>query len=259
MTASSVSRRRVLEACLGGLVAGPALAAAEPAVLVYAAASLTEALEQATAAATGLPPTRFSFAASSLLARQIAAGAPADIFWSADEEWMDYLASRDLIATDSRRSVLGTGLVLIASATSDASVRLDDAASLLQALGANGRLALGDPLHVPAGRYARIALQRLSLWQALAQRLAPADNVRAALEFVARGAAPLGIVYTTDALREPRVRVLARFAPETHPPVRYQVAMTRTGQRAAALRVYDELVSARAFEIYRHLGFDVPG
>ena len=187
---------------------------------VFAAASLKEALDEAAAAyrkQTGVP-VRVSYAASSALARQIEQGAPADVFFSADLEWMDYLQKRNRLDVATRRSLLGNRLVLIAPRASKAQVDLKRPATLLAALG-GGRLAIGQTRTVPAGKYAKASLESLSLWNGVRPRLAESESVRAALMLVARGETPLGIVYASDAKAEPGVRVVATFPEDSHPPI----------------------------------------
>ena len=188
-----------------------------------------------------------------MLARQIEAGAHADLYISADVEWMSYLQSRRLIDAASRRDLLGNSLVLIAPADSPLRLAIAPHFSLLRAL-AGGRLAMGDPDSVPAGRYARTALARLGLWPALSGHLALTDNVRSALAFVARGEAPLGIVYQTDARSDPRVRILDTFPATLHAPIVYPVALT-TGAQADARALLDFLRGAAAAKIFRKYGF----
>jgi molybdate transport system substrate-binding protein len=228
-----------------------AQAPAQP-VLVFAAASLKNALDDANTQA----PSRaaISYAASSALARQIEAGAPAQVFISADLDWMDYLAQRNLIRADSRRNLLGNKLVLIAPAGSRVQATVKAGIPLPALLGANGRLALGDPAHVPAGKYAKAALEKLGAWDGVASRLAPAENVRAALAFVARGEAPLGIVYATDAAAEPKVRVVDVFPDGLHPPVVYPAALTVLA-RAPAAEYLAFLRSNTARRIFEKHGF----
>src|SRR5262245_49494158 len=181
-------------------------------VLVFAAASLKEVLDEIVAAAQpSIDGTiRVSYAASSALARQIEAGAPAHLFISADTEWMDYLAGQNLIQSATRVDLVGNSLVLIAPAAEPVRLKIEKGFGLAAALG-SGRLAVADPAAVPAGKYARAALKSLGVWNSIADRLAPADNVRSALALVARGEAPLGIVYRTDALVEPKVRIVDAF------------------------------------------------
>jgi molybdate transport system substrate-binding protein len=173
-----------------------------------------------------------SFAASSVLARQIENSQGADIFISADTDWMDYLEKRGLILRDTRRDLLGGHLVLIAPADSKAAVTIAPHFDLSGALH-GGRLALADPESVPAGKYAKAALTKLDVWSTVADHLAPAENVRAALAFAARGETPLGIVYATDAMAEPRVRVVATFPDNTHPPIVYPIALTKDAKPLA--------------------------
>lgn len=206
----------------------PAIAGETAPLRIFAAVSLTEALQDLAAdyASTGAAEPRLTFAASPVLARQIEAGAPADIFVSADQEWMDYLEARELIRPASRRDVAGNRLVLIAAAHNTAGIALVQGTDIAGAL-KGGRLACADPDSVPAGRYARAALMSLGIWPSLADRLARAENVRVALAWVARGEAPLGIVYETDALTEPRVRILDTFPEDSHLPIRYPAAAMR--------------------------------
>lgn len=224
-------------------------------ILVFAAASLTQVLGDLSAdwERTSGQKVRLSFAASSLLARQIEAGGSADVFVSADQAWMDYLAARNLIDLPSRRDLAANGLVLIAPSGSPAKLRIARGFKLADALG-NGRLAIADPDVVPAGRYARAALMQLRAWDGVAGRLATADNVRAALAYVARGEAPLGIVYTTDAQIDPKVRVVATFPDNTHPPITYPAAVTaRAGPGAEAYLRF--LSGARSRPVWLKFGF----
>jgi molybdate transport system substrate-binding protein len=224
--------------------AAPGSAAEAPsqpaqALVVFAAASLTDALAEVGRAFTASTqvPVLPSFAASSVLAKQIEAGAPAEVFVSADSDWMDYLEKRGLLRAATRHDLLGNRLVLIAPRTSPARVVLAAHVDLTAALG-GGRLATGDPDSVPVGRYAQAALTHLGIWEQVAPRLVRAENVRSALEYVARGEATLGIVYRTDALAEKRVRVVDVFPPGSHPPIIYPVALTSgAGARAAAFEL----------------------
>ena len=241
------------------LAAAPAARAGQP-VTVFAAASLQDALRDVAAqwVARGNPSPRLSFAASSALARQIEQGAPADVFMSADEPWMDYLQQRRLIVEGTRISPLGNALVLVAPAASTAQATLSRGGTDLAALlGAGGRLATGDPAHVPVGRYAQAALASLGQWDAIAPRLARADNVRAALLLVERGEAPLGIVYETDARASPGVRVVASFPGESHPAITYPFALTRRAEGNAAARAFLAF-AIEAQPIWRRFGFSLP-
>ena len=225
---------------------------------VFAAASLKEALDEAAAAyrkQTGVP-VRVSYAASSALARQIEQGAPADVFFSADLEWMDYLQQRNRLDVATRRSLLGNRLVLIAPRASKAQVDLRRPATLLAALG-DGRLAVGQTRTVPAGKYAKASLESLSLWNGVRPRLAESESVRAALMLVARGETPLGIVYASDAKAEPGVRVVATFPEDSHPPIVYPVAALRGARAAQAARFVQWLASPAADAHFTKRGFAV--
>ena len=225
---------------------------------VFAAASLKEALDDAAAAyrkQTGVP-VRVSYAASSALARQIEQGAPADVFFSADLEWMDYLQQRNRLDVATRRSLLGNRLVLIAPRASKARVDLNRPATLLAALG-DGRLAVGQTRTVPAGKYAKASLESLSLWSGVRPRLAESESVRAALMLVARGETPLGIVYASDAKAEPGVRVVATFPEDSHPPIVYPVSALRGARAAQAARFVQWLASPDADALFTKRGFAV--
>jgi molybdate transport system substrate-binding protein len=239
--------------------AAAAFAAEGPAPLtVFAASSLTDVLQQIGTQyqAQSKTPVKYSFAASSALARQIESGARVDVFFSADEEWMDYLQARQLINRSTRRALLGNRLALIAPAGSSLTIELRPNAPLLAALGPNGRLATGDPDSVPVGKYAKAALTSLGLWAAIEPRLVRAENVRAALMYVARGEAPLGIVYETDAQAEPRVRLVDLFPQSSYPPITYPVAATMSASGAAAS--YLEFLRGKtATEIFVRAGFTV--
>ena len=236
--------------------AAPVAQAAERGPLVLAAASLQEALTDAadTWAAQGHPRPVLSFAASSALARQVEAGAPADLFMSADEEWMDYVARKGLLAARSRLSLIGNRLVLIAPAASRARLTIARGFPLGQALG-NGRLAMADPDAVPAGRYAKAALTSLGVWASAEPRITRAESVRAALALVERGEAPLGIVYATDARASVRVRVIGEFPAASHPPIRYPLARLRTSSNPGAEEFRRFLKSPAARAIFVRHGF----
>jgi molybdate transport system substrate-binding protein len=221
-------------------------------VLVFAAASLKNALDEVNAQAR--EKAVLSYAASSVLAKQIESGAPAQLFISADLDWMDYLAQRSLIQPGTRRNLLGNRLVLVAPVGSAVQASVKAGIPLPLLLGPNGRLALGDPQHVPAGKYAKAALEKLGAWDGVAKRLAPAENVRAALAFVARGEAPLGIVYATDAAAEPRVRVVDGFPDGLHPPLVYPAALTVLA-KAPAGEYLVFLRSSAARRVFEKHGF----
>src|SRR5712691_2875878 len=256
-------RRRLLRviASLGASVwllpIGPA--AAQPRdVVVFAAASLKNALDNI--------KTQYerdigkhviiSYAASPTLARQIEAAAPTDIFISADLYWMDYLAQRKLIKPGSRFNLLGNSVVLIAPANSTASITIGPNFPLASLLG-NGRLAMADPNSVPAGKYGKAALEKLGVWSAVADRVAPAENVRAALLFVSRGECPAGIVYRTDAAADPGVRVIATFPANTHPPIIYPMALVATSTNTDAEAFAMKLRSPSAAQLFEKQGFTV--
>ncbi|HTO52000.1 MAG TPA: molybdate ABC transporter substrate-binding protein [Myxococcota bacterium] len=246
---------------LGGFALGvtPSARAAEtsqPELLVFAAASLTNALDEIGAAyakQTG-QPVKGSYAASSALARQLEAGAHADVFFSADTDWMDYAQTHKLIEIATRRDLLGNRLVLIAPAASDVKLEIAPGFKLAEALGKDGRLATGDPDSVPVGRYAKAALTSLGVWKDIEPRLVRADNVRAALAFVSRGEAPLGIVYATDALIDKGVRVVDAFPDSSHPQIVYPIAVVKDA-RDGAKRYVDFLTTPDAQEIFKKYGF----
>jgi len=251
----------------GSAPAADSKAAADtaPAITVFAAASLAEPLGEIGRAFTlrdaepgeragARIPVRISFAASSVLAKQIEAGAPANVFISADTEWMEYLEERHLLRAGTEQSLLGNQLVLIAPAGSTVQLTLGPHVDLTAAL-AGGRLATGDPDSVPVGRYALAALMNLGIWDQVAARLVRAENVRMALEYVARGEASLGIVYRTDALVEKRVRIVDVFPASSHPPIVYPVALT-AGATPAAAAFEAFLESDAAREIFVRYGFE---
>jgi molybdate transport system substrate-binding protein len=188
-----------------------------------------------------------------VLARQIEAGTRADVFVSADEEWMDYLATRKLIDPKTRHDILMNRLVLIAPATSTMELKIAPHFALASALGKE-RLALGDPGSVPAGRYARAALTNLGVWPDVSKRIAPAEDVRAALAFVARGETPLGIVYETDARVEKRVRIVDTFPEDSHAPITYPVALVATAKPGAG-RFVGYMKSPAGRALFTQYGF----
>jgi molybdate transport system substrate-binding protein len=237
----------------------PSAAEQDRPFIVFAAASLTEAVTEVSAAftqETGIA-VKTSFAASSVLARQIEAGAPATVFFAADEEWMDYLQSRKLLTPGSRKDVLGNQLVLVAPADSTASVKITSGPALVQAL-SGARIATGDPDSVPVGKYAKAALIKLGVWEQLQGRLVRAEDVRSALAFVARGEAPFGIVYLTDAKIEKRVKLLDVFPQDTYPPIRYPIAMTAVAGEDGR-RFVEFVAGKRAAAIFQSYGFALMG
>jgi len=244
--------------CLSLAIAAGAQAADR--VTVYAAASLTDSLEEigTTYSRKTNIPVVFSFASSSTLARQIEAGAPAEIVALASEDWADYLAQRQLILPASRISPIGNALVIAtpegSAATFSDPPTLDET---LAALGPDGRLAIGDPAHVPAGTYARQSLEHLGLWEALAPRLAYASDVRAALALIARGEAPLGIVYATDLGAAPGVRLAATLPDSSHAPITYAFAVVAGGDQAKARDFLDYLSGPDGLAVFARHGFTV--
>lgn len=246
----------LITALLAALALARPAAAAPRAPVVLAAASLQESLSAVADAWArhGHPRPVISFAASSALARQVEAGAPADLFFSADEDWMTYLAGRNLIRPGSRRSLLTNDIVLIAPASSKVRLIAGPRFALAQALG-RGRLAMADPDAVPAGKYGREALTRLGVWPQVQGKVARAENVRAALLLVARGEAPLGIVFATDARASRAVRVVSTFPPHSHTPVSYPVARLAGAANPEAEGFLRFLGSAEARAIFRRFGF----
>jgi len=238
--------------------AAVSLAQAQASVTVFAAASLQDALNDAAKnfTATSGIAVKFSFDASSTLARQIEQGAPADLFASADLDWMDYLDKRHLIEPRTRVNLLGNRLVIVAPRDAPFAELKLDAASLEAALG-GGRIATGAVETVPVGRYAKTALQKLGLWGQLEGRIAPADNVRAALAYVARGEAPLGIVYATDAAAEPKVKIVATFPQDSHPPIVCPFALTLAAKGDAAARFLSFLQGPAARASFTARGFSI--
>lgn len=234
----------------------PAAVSAQPrAPLVLAAASLQESLSAAADAwaRRGHPRPVISFAASSALARQVAAGAPADLFASADEEWMDYLDKRGLLAPGTRADLVGNRLVVIAPAANHARVTARTLARQLAA----GPVAMADPESVPAGRYGKAALESLGAWREVAPHVVSGDSVRAALALVERGAAPFGIVYATDALASRKVRIAGVFPAASHPPIRYSIARLKGSTNSEGEGFCRFLFSRAAKAIFARFGFVV--
>jgi molybdate transport system substrate-binding protein len=241
------------------LACSPTLAAERQTgrVTVLAAASLTDAMQQIGRSYEAANGSRivFSFAASMTLAKQIEASAGADVFVSADMESMDYLDNKGLIAKRTRQNLLGNSLVLVAPMESKLTLAIAPGFKLAEAL-QGGRLALANVDSVPAGRYGKAALTALRVWDGVAGRLAQGEDVRATLAYVARGEAPLGIVYATDARAEPRVRTVATFPANTHPPIVYPAALVKDANpTASAFLAYLKGPQARA--IFERVGFTV--
>ncbi|MCX7230831.1 MAG: molybdate ABC transporter substrate-binding protein [Burkholderiales bacterium] len=240
--------------CVLALGSGPVLA--DP--VVFAAASLKEALDAASAAWAKQSGARasISYAASSALARQIDQGAPADVFVSADGTWTAWLEGRGRLRAGSVAPLLTNRLVLVAPAAGPGPVlRLAPGVPLASALGTDGRLAVGDVAAVPAGRYARAALESIGAWPSVSGRLAQSENVRVALTLVARGEAPLGIVYATDALAEPKVRVVDTFPEAAHPPIVYPIAIVAGTRSSRAQGYVDFLRSPAGLAVFAAHGF----
>jgi molybdate transport system substrate-binding protein len=261
-----VSQRTSFIAALAALVATCALPLAgyaqqqaqDKSILVFAAASMKNALDEVDAAfakQTGIAVVA-SYDASSALMKQIEQGAPADVYISADQKWMDYGSQKQLIDDTTRGNLLGNTLVLIASKESNLSRVTIDANLDLAALAGAARIATGDVRAVPVGIYAKEALQKLGLWEAVEPKLAMVGNVRAALVLVARGEAPLGIVYATDAKAEPAVKIVGAFPDDSHQPIVYPVAATRKAKPAATLYL-SFLRSAAARATFERYGFSV--
>jgi molybdate transport system substrate-binding protein len=254
-------RRGILVLILS-LLASPFMAVIAQAadVTVFAAASLKTALDDAIKlyeAKTGQKVVA-SYAASSALAKQIESGAPADLFFSADLDWMDYLEKKNLINVPSRHTLLGNTLVLVAPKASTVSLTIEKNFPLLQALGPDGKLAMASVDSVPAGKYGKAALSSLGVWDEVAPRVAQAENVRAALAFVANGEVPLGVVYGTDARSEPAVRVVGIFPAESHPKILYPVALLASAKPEARMFL-DFLLSSEAAPAFEAQGFTVQG
>ena len=252
-----------LRSCSGALmVAAVFMLAVAPAaaadLLVFAAASLKEGLDAAGAQFQQTSGQRMvaSYASSSVLAKQIENGAPADVFISADLDWMDYAEKRNLLNAGSRFNLLRNRLVLIAAADSKLQVRIEPGFALAKLLG-DGRLAMADPDSVPAGKYGKAALEKLGVWASVESKIARGDNVRTALNFVARGEAPLGIVYQTDAYAEKKVRTVAQFPRETHPAIIYPVAVVASSKHPSVPAFVAFLKGSDARAIFEKYGFSM--
>lgn len=259
MFLKTTARSAAFAAFAAAVVVSPTAARADE-TLVFAAASLTTALEAIGSGFTRSTGHRavFSFAGSSALARQIQQGAPAEVFISANTDWMDALEAEALIAPGSRFDLVGNAIVLVAADPDAPPVEIGaglDLAGLLD----GGKLAMALVDAVPAGIYGKAALKTLGLWDAVAPQVAQADNVRAALALVATGEAPYGIVYASDAVADPSVTEVGTFPAESHPPVIYPAALTATGKTPAAMAFIDYLGSDEARAVFEDQGFTVPG
>jgi molybdate transport system substrate-binding protein len=248
----------VLAACFVWTVGSPPTRAQSGDVLVFAAASLKNAVDDIAAQwqrETGKKAV-ISYAASNTLIKQIEQGAPADIFISADLDWMDYGQQKNLIKPETRSNLLGNRIVLIAP--KDSSVKVDiksgfDLAAVLK----DGKLAMGDVNAVPAGKYGKAALEKLGAWDGVKDKIAQADSVRAALLLVSRGEAPLGIVYQTDAAADPGVKIVGTFPSDSHPPIIYPIALTKDSKNPNAQAFLDYLRSPAARPLFERQGFTV--
>jgi molybdate transport system substrate-binding protein len=227
-------------------------------LVVFAAASLKNALDAASAQwqkETGKKAV-ISYAASSALAKQIEQGAPAQMFISADLDWMDYLAGKSLIKADTRSNLLGNRIVLIAPKDKAPSVDIKAGFDLAKVLG-EGRLSMANVDSVPAGKYGKAALEKLGVWQSVSGKIAQAENVRAALLLVSRGEAPAGIVYQTDAAADPNVKIIGTFPEDTHPPIIYPIALTAGASHPDATAFLAYIRSAKARPVFEAQGFTV--
>lgn len=253
------ARMVALAAGLAAMLAAPVPAAlAQDTVTVFAAASLKNALDDINAAwktDTGKEAT-ISYAGSSALAKQIEEGAPADLFISADLAWMDYLSEKDLTQKDTEVQLLGNRIVLVAPADSAVEIDIAPGFDLAGTLG-DERLAMANTDAVPAGKYGKAALEKLGVWDAVAPRVAQAENVRAALALVAAGEAPLGIVYQTDAAADPAVKIVGVFPQDTHEPIIYPAALTAEAKAADAAAFLDFLKGDTAKGLFEAQGFTV--
>ena len=256
-----IGRRRVLAAVAAAIAVKSlpqAAAAQEKSITVFAAASMKNALDEIDSLFTKQSGIKVvaSYAASSALMKQIELGAPADVFLSADIDWMDYGAKRNLIRNDTRENLLGNRLVLIAPRDSKIGNVTIGPGFDLAALAGSGRIATGDVRAVPAGLYAKAALEKLGIWSSVESKMAMAENVRAALVLVARGEAPLGIVYETDAKVDPGVKIVGVFPEDSHPPIIYPVAMTKDAKPDAA-QYLAFLRTPEAKAVFERYGFRV--
>jgi len=246
-------------AAIAGLTTASLPAAAQSGdVVIFAAASLKNALDEVSTRwqrETGRKAV-VSYAASPALARQIEQGAPADLFISADLEWMDYVQQRNLIRADTRSNLLGNRIVLVAPRDSTVAIRIGPGFNLSRLLG-NGRLAIADTNAVPAGKYGKAALEALGVWPSVQNQIAQSENVRAALLLVSRGEAPLGIVYQTDAAADPNVKIVDAFPENSHPPIVYPIALTAASRRADAGAFLTYVRSAGARPLFEKQGFTV--
>lgn len=241
-----------------GIAAVATPASAEDKITVFAAASMKNALDNADAAWTqqsGKEVT-VSYAASSALAKQLEGGAPADVFISADTDWMDYVTKKNLIRKGTMVQLLGNQIVLVAAKDKAKPVEIKEGMDLAGLLG-DGRLAMGQVESVPAGKYGKAALEKLGLWSSVQSKVAGAESVRAALALVSRGEAPYGIVYQTDAASDPGVAIVGTFPADSHPPIIYPLAITADSKNKDVNAYFDFLKSSKAAPFFEHEGFTV--
>ena len=255
-----MKRRDWLGLALASAVVPMAMARAQASGLViFAAASLKNALDEIAAdwsKAASRPMPKISYASSSVLAKQMEQGAPADLFLSADLDWMDYVARKDLIVADTRVNLLGNKIVLIAPRDSKTTLDVKKGFDLAKALN-GGRLAMGNVDSVPAGKYGKEALEKLGAWDGVKDKTAQADNVRAALLLVSRGEAPLGIVYSTDAAAETNVKTVGTFPEDSHAPIIYPATVIKESKANDARPFLDYLKSIKARPSFEKQGFTV--
>lgn len=242
---------------VGGLAQTPARAQGGD-VLVFAAASLKNALDAVNAQWTKETGKKasISYAASSALAKQIEQGAPAQMFISADLDWMDYVAKKNLIKPDTRSNLLGNRIVLIAPKDKAQPIEIKPGFDLAKVLG-EGRLAMASVEAVPAGKYGKAALEKLEVWPSVSSKVAQAENVRAALLLVSRGEAPAGIVYQTDAAADPNVKIIGTFPENTHPPIIYPIALTASASHPDVAAFLAYIKSGKAKSLFEAEGFTV--
>jgi molybdate transport system substrate-binding protein len=248
--------RIVAAAAIACGVFSPASFAEDKGLTIFAAASMKNALDDVDAAYTAKAGVKVvaSYAASSVLAKQIDQGAPADVFLSADTDWMDYATKQKTIKPETRTNLLGNSIVLIAPKDSSIDKVTIATGFDLAKLAGQGRIATGDVSSVPVGKYAKAALEKLGAWEAAAPKFAMAESVRAALTLVARGEAVLGIVYATDARVEPEVKIVGTFPADSHPAIIYPVAATTSaGPQAKDYLAY--LHTSAAKTIFEKYGF----
>ncbi len=241
-----------------GLTTGASPSAAADKITVFAAASMKNALDSANAAYTTQSGKQItvSYAASSALAKQIESGAPADIFISADTDWMAYLGNKNLLKPDTQVNLLGNQIVLVAPRDKAKPVDIKAGMDLAALLG-DGRLAMGQVDSVPAGKYGKAALEKLGVWPSVESKVAGAESVRAALALVSRGEAPYGIVYQTDAASDPGVAIVGTFPADSHPPIIYPLAITASSTNKDVDAYYDFLKSSKAEPFFEHEGFTI--